>query len=119
MPLEYYFGLAVAVVLLVLLISLVRGRRTTRRVSDKSEDTSQLTHQLSRIADALEKLVVQSEASPLQPKPVPAPLQKPSEERVPQPTVSQPTPVPEPTPAEVAKSSEPAKPHVVLSMFGR
>ena len=114
MPLEYYFGLAVAVVLLILLVSLVRGRQTAQRVSDKTEGTPQLTHQLSRIADALEKLAAQSETSPLPLKQAPAPLPKPSEEKAPQPP-----PVPAPTPVEVAKSSEPAKPHVVLSMFGR
>jgi outer membrane biosynthesis protein TonB len=156
MPPEYYFGITVAVVLLILLASLIRGRRTARQVLDRSDGTSQLTHQLSRIADSLETLVVRLGASPPLLKQVSAPLQKPSEERAPEPTpikqvsaplqkpseerapeptpikqvsaplqkptqerAPEPTPVSEPSPAAVAKSSEPAKPRVVLSMFGR
>jgi len=154
MPPEYYFGIAVAVVLLILLASLIRGRRTGRQVLDKSDGTSQLTHQLSRIADSLEILVARWGAAPPQLKQVSAPLQKPSEEKASEPTpikqvsaplqkpseerAPEPTPIkqvsaplpkpsqerapeptPEPSPAVVAKSSEPAKPRVVLSMFGR
>jgi hypothetical protein len=147
MPPEYYFGIAVAAVLLVLLVSLVRGRQRAARPV-VSSDTSQLAQQLSRIADSLEKLAVRLEASPpfvkqpaasLAPVPLPsppvastllpspppaseppapvpaasAPVQKPSDEKAPEPVSA------EPAKTEPAKSTEPAKPRVVLSMFGR
>lgn len=107
MPPEYYLGISVAVILLVLLGSLIRGRRTVQ--SDKNSDTYQLAHQLSRIADALEKLVVHLGSSPLPVKQPPAPVEKPSEQKAPEPSQTE----------VVVKSDESTKQHVVLSMFGR
>ena len=108
MPPEYYLGITVAAVILILSASLIRRKRTARQVLDKSSDTYQLVQQLSRIADALETLVVQLRASSPQVVQPPAPLQEPSEQRA-----------PEPSRIEPARSTEPTKQHVVLSMFGR
>ena len=138
MPLEYYLGITVAVVIVVLLVSMMRGKRATRRGLDKNRDTDQLVRQLSRIADALETLLPYLKASPpqiVQPAPpqvveparpqvmesAPPPSSKepkPSEER---PSEKEPSEkiVPEPAGAQPVKSSEPRKQHVVLSMFGR
>ena len=108
MPLEYYLGITVALVIVALLVSLTRGKRAARRVMDKSSDSYQLTHQLSRIADALEALVLHLRAaSPevIQPS---EPVKEFSERKA-----------PEPNRTDEAKSGEPTKQHVVLSMFGR
>jgi hypothetical protein len=98
MPLEYYLGAAVALILLVLLASLFR-----RWLGRRHNSTDQLTNQLSRIADALEKMVVHLGASP--------------------PAIAQSSPPPReasnPSDSEQGKSAEPTKSHVSLSMFGR
>lgn len=67
-PVEYYLGVAVAIILLVLLISAVTGKskRTTRRVAVRENNPSandELTRQVARAADALEALLVQLKAS--------------------------------------------------------
>jgi membrane protein implicated in regulation of membrane protease activity len=103
MPTEYYLGAAVAVILVVLLTSLVRRWLARRQVLHNSNGIDQLTNQLSRIADALETLVVRLGASPLRAEQPSAPLQKASE----------------PSGSDQGKSAEPTKPHVSLSMFGR
>src|SRR6516225_8442124 len=133
MPLEYYLGITVAVVIVVLLVSMMRGKRATRRGLDKNRDTDQLVRQLSRIADALETLLPYLKASPPQvvqsaPPQVVEPARpqvmesapppsskepKPSEERPSEKEPSEKT-VPEPAGAESVKSSEPRKQHVVL-----
>jgi hypothetical protein len=100
---EYYLGAAVAVILLVLLAALLRHRRATQQVLDKSGGTEQLASQLSRIADALETLVAHLGASSPRVEQPSTPLQKPSE----------------PSVTNQEKSGEPKKQHVSLSMFGR
>ena len=103
MPPEYYLGAAVAVILLVLFGSLLRRWLARRQALHNSNDIDQLTNQLSRIADALETLVVHFGASPLRAEQPSTPLQKTSE----------------PSSSDPGKSAEPTKSHISLSMFGR
>lgn len=143
MPPEYYLGAGVAVILLVLLVSLARGKGAKRPVAEKSIGTDQLAEQLSRIANALEKLAGRPEApapqtnqAPAQPieaappragqiSPLPAaPAPPPRAEPAAPPRDEEVSPAaqrrPEPSPAAEAKTSETEKkPHVSLSMFGR
>ena len=60
MPPEYYLGASIVVIIIVLVALLFRRRPVSRRRHDlqKSSGTDQLADQLSRIADALEALVV-------------------------------------------------------------
>ena len=102
MPLDYYLGAAVALILVVLLASLFR-RWLGRRRQTLHNSADQLTNQLSRIADALDKIVVHLGASPPSVAQPLAPLQKPSES----------------SGSDQGKSAEPTKPHISLSMFGR
>jgi hypothetical protein len=110
MPTEFYLGAVAVVILLALLASFFRGwMAPRRRVLRKSSDADQLVTQLSRIADALEKLAAQSGASPLRVEETPAlPLQK-----IPEKTLQA------VTTEQQGKTAEPTKPHVSLSMFGR
>jgi hypothetical protein len=110
MPTEFYLGAVAVVILIALLASLFRGSMVPRRrVSHNGSDTGQLVRQLSRIADALEKLTGQSGASPARvEEPSALPSQK-SPEKTPPPASAEPQ----------AQTAEPAKPHVSLSMFGR
>jgi hypothetical protein len=65
MPPEYYLGIGIAAVPVVLLGMFLErwlGRRFV--VLHKSSGTDQLANQLSRIADSLEKLVVHLGVSP-------------------------------------------------------
>jgi hypothetical protein len=130
MPTEYYFGIVIGVILLILLGLLLKpGLGTRRAVRRESNDTKQMAHQLSRIADSLEKLVahlgaVHLEASPLAEKPA-VPLQKglersdTGEKQIEQPSASEPR-VGEPQVEQPSESEPHAKePHVTLSMFGR
>lgn len=143
MPVEYYLGAFVAVVILVLLVSLLRG--ASRRKLANDSDTTQLTQQLTRIADSLEALLIQLKASSIQPAQSAPIAVQPSLQAIPQrePAQALPQTLPpssqEPAPATEleqpaqqkaaeasvaapAKAGEPAKPskqHVVLSMFGR
>lgn len=103
MPPEYYLGAAVAVVILVLLASFFRRGTSRRRISSQSSDATQLVSQLSRIADALEKLVIHTGSSSPTVDPPSAPLAK----------------MPETKPADEVKDSESPKKHVTMSMFGR
>ena len=64
MPPEYYLGAAVAVILLVLLGSFLKGKRVGRRELDKGSGRDELTNQLSRIADALEAIAAHWRALP-------------------------------------------------------
>jgi hypothetical protein len=145
MPVEYYLGIFVAVVILVLLASLLRGRASRQKLANNGE-TAQLTQQLTRIADSLEALLIQLKTSSVQPvqwAPVsvqPSPQLIPpreaqgSPQTLPPPPPSQPPAQSiqpekpgepksaEPSGTVPAKSGEPPKPskqHVVLSMFGR
>jgi hypothetical protein len=108
MPPEYYLGIAIAAILVLLLgMFLQRWLGTRFVVLHKSGGTDQLANQLSRIADSLEKVVVHVGASPLAEKP---PADKPSP---PLQNASQ------PAEAVPPKADESAKHHVSLSMFGR
>jgi hypothetical protein len=110
MPPEYYIGIAIASVLVLLLgMFLQRWLGTRFVVLHKSSGTDQLANQLSRIADSLEKLVVHSGASPLAEKPA-IPVQK-----APEPTQNP----PEPGATEPPKTDKPVEHHVSFSMFGR
>jgi hypothetical protein len=106
MPPEYYLGIAIAVILIVLLGSLLRRWLGTRSVvrHKKSSGTDQVANQLSRIADSLERLVAHLEPSPPVEKP-PVPLQN----------------AVEPSNTDQRKIDEPSKRerHINLSMFGR
>lgn len=107
-PPELYLGVAVLAILIVLLFA-VFGRKTTRRDGLRPHsDTEQLLGQLTRIADALEKLVVHFGA--LSPR-VEQPL-------VPQQKTNEKTPQAENKDQEV-NPSKPGASHVSLSMFGR
>lgn len=58
MPIEYYVGIAIALILIALLGLLFKPRRGARPVvQQKQVETDQLVKQLSRIADSLEILV--------------------------------------------------------------
>jgi hypothetical protein len=108
MPPEYYVGIAIAAVLVVLLgMFLQRWLGTRFVVLHKSSGTDQLATQLSRIADSLEKLVVHIGASPAAEK---LPVEKPS--------IPLQSP-PQPSEAEQKKVDQTAERHVSLSMFGR
>jgi len=113
MPPEYYFGIAI-VAILVLLLGMILQRWLGTRfvVLHKSSGTDQLAHQLSRIADSLEKLVVHSESSPPTEKP---PLDKPPVEKPSIPLQS----APPPDQADPKKADKEVDRHVRLSMFGR
>ena len=129
MPPEYYLGAAVAVILLVLLGSFLRGKRVGRRELDRGSGKDELTNQLSRIADALEVIAahwralpspVEQKAASLEKAPKPSvPEPSASEPSMPEPSASEPT-APEPVGTDQENSGEPKKHHYVsLSMFGR
>ncbi len=64
MPTEYYFGIAIGIIVLVLLGLLLKpGQRRRRVVQHQTIATDQTAIQLSRIADSLEKLVLHLGAS--------------------------------------------------------
>ena len=108
MPPEYYLGIGIAAVLVVLLGMFLQrwlGRRFV--VLHKSSGTDQLANQLSRIADSLEKLVVHLGVSP--------PTEKLPVERPPIPLQG----ALQPSEADQKKVDQNAESHVSLSMFGR
>ena len=118
MPLDIYLGAAVGVIILVLLASLFRRRPAPRRALQKSTGTDQLTIQLSRVADALERITLHLEGSPprIQPPAEPSPrVEPPRVEQPPEPGRN----VAEQSATEDGKNEDPAKPRVNLSMFGR
>jgi hypothetical protein len=103
MPAEYYLGITIAAMLIVLLgLLLQRWLGTRYVVLHKSSGTDQLAKQLSRIADSLEILVVHLGASPRIEKPS-VPLQN----------------AVEPSDKDQRKIDQPTQHHVNLSMFGR
>lgn len=130
MPPELYLGAVAVVILIVLIASMFRRGAVPRRAAHKAVDTDQLVRHLSRIADALERLTSQSQASPsLAEQPPFAPRQKVPErvpEMVPE-TVAQADTEgrldgKEEPPSQLVDKEEPSKPkqpHVSLSMFGR
>jgi hypothetical protein len=103
MPPEYYLGITIAVIPIVLLgLLLHRWLGTRHVVLHRSSGKDQLANQLSRIADSLEILVVHLGASPSIEKPS-VPLQN----------------VAEPSDKDQRKIDQPTEHHVNLSMFGR
>ncbi len=118
MPPEYYLGIAIAAILVILLGMFLQrwlGKRYV--VLHKSSGTDQLAYQLSRIADSLEKLVVHLEPS--------LPTEKLRAEKPPvdKPPVEKPSiplqSAPPPDQADQKKADKEADRHVSLSMFGR
>jgi hypothetical protein len=108
MPPEYYLGIGIAAMLVVLLgMFLQRWLGTRFVVLHKSSGTDQLANQLSRIADSLEKLVVHLGVSPPVEK---LPVEKPA---IP------PQGAPQPSEADPKKVDQNSESHVSLSMFGR
>ena len=113
MPPEYYLGIAIAAILVILLgMILQRWLGTRFVVLHKSSGTDQLAHQLSRIADSFEKLVVHLGASPPTEK---LPVDKPHVEKPSMPLQS----APPSDQAAPKKADKEADRHVSLSMFGR
>jgi hypothetical protein len=130
MPLEYYLGGAVAIIVLVLLVMALTGKRSTRRVLvTKSSENEELTRQVARAADALEALLAHLKAHPVQvsvtvqqtavrpiasPRAAEVPVQAPSAvvmEKAPQPavppaSVAPEPPVPEPAIVEPVAAAE-------------
>jgi hypothetical protein len=122
MPPEYYLGIAIAAIL-VLLLGMFLQRWLGKRyvVLHKSSGTDQLAHQLSRIADSLEKLVVHSGPSPPTEKlPVDKPVEQPRVDRqlVEKPSISL-QDAPQSSEADQEEVEQPAKRRISLSMFGR
>jgi hypothetical protein len=117
MPPEYYLGIGIAAMLVVLLgMFLQRWLGTRFVVLHKSSGTDQLANQLSRIADSLEKLVVHLGVSPPTEK---LPVEKLPVEKLP---IEKPPPLqgaPQPSEADQKKVDQNAESHVSLSMFGR
>jgi hypothetical protein len=106
MPPEYYLGIGIAAMLVVLLdMFLQRWLGMRFVVLHKSSGTDRLTNQLSRIADSLEKLVIHLGVSPPTEK---LPIEKPS---IPLQSA------PHPSEADQKKANQTADSHVSLSMF--
>ena len=128
LPLEYYLGGAVAVILLVLLVSAVTGKnkQTTRRVAVRENSTNgELSRQVARAADALEALLAYLKASGV---PSGAPMQQRATSQASshasaatvQPPAAAASSAGEPTATETSAQSTEQKPrHIKLSMFGR
>ena len=106
MSLEYYLGIAIGILVIVLLgLALKGGQRTREVVRHNGNGTDQLVKQLSRIADSLEILVAHLKLSP--------PIEKLS--------VSLQNAAVEPSDADQGKIEQPSasERHINLSMFGR
>ena len=113
MPPEYYLGIGIAAMLVVLLgMFLQRWLGTRFVVLHKSSGTDQLANQLSRIADSLEKLAGHLGVSPPTEK---LPVEEPSVEKPSIPLQG----APQPSEADQKKGDQTAESHVSLSMFGR
>jgi len=136
MPAEYYVGAAIAVVILFLFAQLFRRRPVRRQNLYKGNGTDQQAIQLSRIADALEALVVHSGASlprveqrsvqkasePSDAKQVLLEPSPPHLEAAPSHVEQPPVPLEKAAePSDVGKEriDQPTEHHVNLSMFGR
>jgi hypothetical protein len=113
MPPEYYLGVAIAAILVIVLgMFLQRWLGTRFVVLHKSSGTDQLAHQLSRIADSLEKLVVHLGPSPPTEK---LPVDKPPVQKPSIPLQG----APQPSEVDQKQIDQSAEHHVSLSMFGR
>ena len=64
MPIEYFLAAGVALILLVLLVFALGGKKSRRVVMQKNSSTDELTRQVARAADALEALLAHLKASP-------------------------------------------------------
>jgi hypothetical protein len=127
MPTEYYVGIAIGLVVVVLLGLLLKPRRSARpAVQQRSSGTDPLIKQLSRIADSLEILVAHSGASPSPEKPlavnpaaeIPPTEMQPMEKQTEEPAVP-PRSASAPSDRDEGKADQPPERHVRLSMFGR
>jgi hypothetical protein len=133
MPPEYYLGAAVAVIVVILLASFLRGQRVKQRSLPNGLGSEQLTTQLSRIADSLEAIVAQLRASPLALDQRTAPLEKPLTQKLTAEKLTAERPPAEKPPAQKPPEEQPSVPaaagaeqsgeqkhhYVTLSMFGR
>jgi hypothetical protein len=70
-PIEYYLAAGVAIILLVLLVFALTGKKSKRVVVQKTAGTDELTKQVARAADALEALLVHLKNSALPVTPIP------------------------------------------------
>lgn len=77
MPIEYYLAAGVALILLVLLVFALTGKKSKRVVVQKTPGTDELIRQVARAADALEALLLHLKNSPL-PAVMPVPQQAPA-----------------------------------------
>jgi hypothetical protein len=136
MPTEYYFGIGIAIIVVVLLGLLLKpGQGRRRIVQHQSAGPDQTAVQLSRIADSLEKLVVhlgaspRAEALPVPPPPIAEPLPT-YQEKIDQPSATDQTSIEPPSAVEQTiieppsaadekKKEQPVEHRVKLSMFGR
>ncbi len=136
MPTEYYFGIGIAIIVVVLLGLLLKpGQGRRRIVQHQSAASDQTAVQLSRIADSLEKLVVHlgasqpAEALPVPPPPIAEPLAT-HKEKIAEPNATEQTSIEPPSATEQArtepqsatvekKTEQPVEHRVKLSMFGR
>jgi uncharacterized membrane protein len=136
MPTEYYFGIGIAIIVVVLLGLLLKpGQGRRRIVQHQSAGPDQTAVQLSRIADSLEKLVARfgasptAEALPVPPPPIAEPLPT-HKEKIAEPGATEQTSIEPPGAAEQTKieppsatgekkTEQPVQHHVKLSMFGR
>ncbi|MGH9572452.1 MAG: hypothetical protein ACRD40_02825 [Candidatus Acidiferrales bacterium] len=66
MPIEYYLAAGVAIILLVLLVFALTGKKSKRVVVQRNSGTDELTKQVARAADAIEALLVHLKNSPLE-----------------------------------------------------
>lgn len=139
-PPEPYLALAVVAIVIVLSFALFGRKKAGRRGSRGRVESDQLVEQLTRIADALEKLVPRLEAATLRVEeaPVAVPLEA-SSPRIEQPPaavpvgaatphIEQPPTSPQKTPDTSSPSESMEQPeqsrkhagaHITLSMFGR
>jgi len=124
-PIEYYLAAGVAIILIVLLIFALTGKKAKRVVVERTSGTDELTKQVARAADALEALLVHLKNSQIAavtpaaqqslPRMVPTarPEQAPTrstpvgpEAAKPQPPLA--PPIPEPAPETIVPVPEPA-----------
>ncbi len=128
MPTEYYVGIAIGLVVVVLLGLLLKPRRSARPVvQQRSSDTDQLIKQLSRIADSLKKywyslgcFAVSRKALGCKSgsREIPPTEMQPMEKQTEEPSVP-PRSASAPSDRDEGKADQPPERHVRLSMFGR
>jgi len=124
-PIEYYLAAGVAIILIVLLIFALTGKKAKRVVVQRTSGTDELTKQVARAADALEALLVHLKNSQIAavtpaaqqslPRMVPTvrPEQAPTRSTAVGPEAAKPQPplappIPEPAPETIVPVPEPA-----------